>query len=446
MFPIPAAAEPLVQSIRCVFTRPTFQRFILLMSGLIVTMGRRTVSHSLRSIESQLNGHWSDYHRLYSNARYSMWKLSLALARQVVSLLPADQPIILVGDDTVDGKDGDCVWAKGAHRDSVRSSRSVSAVKFGHKWLVLCVLVRFARAARLWALPILCGLCISLKTGATLGKRQKTPSQLARQLLIRMMRWFPERKFILLGDFQVISHATACFAQRHRDRVTVVGRLRGDANLYGYPKRRGRAKKGRKHPSPCQRIKHLKPTTQQVQWYGSVQRTLSYVSETGLWFNKNACQVTPIRWVCVLGDPKHSLPDAYFFTSDTTMPAAQIIEWFAKRWNIEVTFEETRTLLGLETTRHWCKQSVLRVTPILLGLFTAISLIWNQLPKPHKPTDLSQTPCYHKEHPTFADALYAVRRELWDQVLLRHQAPTRCLSLLPRQIRNVLLWHLAAAA
>ena len=47
MFPIPAAAEPLVQAIAAAFTEPTFRRFLTLACGLIVTMGRRTVSHSL---------------------------------------------------------------------------------------------------------------------------------------------------------------------------------------------------------------------------------------------------------------------------------------------------------------------------------------------------------------------------------------------------------------
>ena len=135
MFPIPAAAEPLVEAIRGVFTRPTLQRFILLMSGLIVTMGRRTVSHALVVIEPLMDGHWSDYHRIYSAARFSMWRVAAALTRQVVALLPDGVVIELVADDTIDGKDGDRVWAKGVHRDSTHSSRKVDQVKFGHKWL-----------------------------------------------------------------------------------------------------------------------------------------------------------------------------------------------------------------------------------------------------------------------------------------------------------------------
>jgi hypothetical protein len=454
MFPvIPAAAEPLVQAVGVAFTEPTLRRFVVLMCGLIVTMGRRTVSHALVAIEPMLDGHWSDYHRLYSAARFSMWDLAAALVRQAVKLLPVDVVIELVADDTVDGKEGDHVWAKGAHRDPTRSSRSKTAVKFGHKWLSMCLLVRLPGWDRPWALPLLCGMCVSPKLAAKTGRRQKTPSQLARQMLIRLMRWLPDRKFILTGDYQVVTHETVAFAQRHADRVTVIGRLRGDANLYApplNPKRRSRtgalAKKGRKLPSPAKRITQLQPVEQEVAWYGNSRRTVRHVSETALWYDKHGNAVTPIRWVCVLGDARQDLPDAFFFCSDPAMAAARIIELYARRWNIEVTFEESRALLGLETTRHWCRQSVLRATPILLGLFTAVVLIWHQLPESRRRVCWSQTPCYAKRAITFADVLAAVRRELWETSLLRHRGQTRCLNRLPPVLRRTILRHLAAAA
>lgn len=455
MFPIPAAAEPLVQAIRTakVFTQPTFERFTQLMLGLIVTMGRRTVSRALVLIQPRINGHWSTYHRLYSSAHYSLWTLAAVLVRQVVALLPADTVIELVADDTVDGKDGERVWAKSAHRDAVRSTGSRTAIKFGHQWLVLCVLVRLDGWERPWALPILCGMCLSPKVAAKLGKRPKTPAQLARQLLMQLMRWLPGRKFVLTGDYQVVTHQTVAFARRHADRITVVGRLRGDANLYAAPANANRrcrgggpAQKGRKIPSPAQQIKTLNPQTGEVAWYGGKRRKLRYVSQQALWYDKHASQVSPIRWVGVLGEAEHGIKDAFFFCSDVTIEAARIIEWYARRWNIEVTFEESRALLGLETTRHWCEQSVLRVTPILLGLFSAVALIWRQLPASRKRVRWSQTPCYTKQTITFADALAAVRRELWEQSLLRHRRQTRCLTSLPPRLRKTILWHLAAAA
>jgi DDE superfamily endonuclease len=463
MFRIPAAAEPLAGAIRSngVFTRPTFQRFSTLMIGLIVTMGRRTVSHALAVMGPMLQGHWSNYHRLYSSAKFSMWNLAAVLVRQVVALLPADAVIQLVADDTVDGKGGDRVWGKAAHRDPIRSTRSKTVIKFGHKWLVMGVLVQLKGWDRPWALPILCGLCFSPKAAARLGHRPKTPSQLARQLLIRLMRWLPDRKFILIGDYQVITHETAAFAQRHAGRVTVIGRLRGDANLYApptHPNRKSRAgglvKKGRKQPSPQKRITQLTPLDQEVAWYGSSRRTVRHISEAALWYDKHGSAVTPIRWVCVLGgteqgrsgDQEQNREDAFFFCSDPMMAAAQIIELYARRWNIEVTFEESRALLGLETTRHWCKQSTLRVTPILLGLFSVVALIWRELPGTRRHMQGSQTPCYLKTSITFADALAAVRAELWEQSLLRHRGKPGCLNQLPRKLRKIILWHLSAAA
>jgi hypothetical protein len=458
--PIPPGAEPLVSDIRQshVFTRPTFDRFLVLMCGLIVAAGRRTVSRALKVMRPRLGGgHWSDYHRLYSHARFSAWPLAAVLLRHVVALLPADDPVILAADDTVVGKAGERVWAKGPHRDPVRSGRKKRHVKFGHQWLAMCVLARLRGVGRPWALPVLCGLCLSKKVAAKVKRRPKTAATLARQLLIRLMRWLPARSFVLVGDYQVATHAVCRFAGRHgRGRVTVVGRLRGDANLYAPPtnpnrkvRGGGTAKKGRKLPSPAERAAHLTPGSAEVAWYGGSRRVVRFVSETALWYDKHGKgAVTPIRWVCVLGEPGQGLEDAYFYSSDVDMAPQRVIELYASRWNIEVTFEESRALLGLETTRHWCRQSVLRAVPMLLGLFTAVALLWAKLPAATRRTCRdSATPCYPKQVPTFADALFGVRREIWrESLLVGHRGKQRCLDCLPRPLRQTLLWHLAAAA
>lgn len=464
MFPIPAAAEPLVQAIQNadVFTRPTVERFIQLMMGLIVTAGRHTVSRALRIVQPLIDGHWCNYHRLYSQARFSMWQLGLALTRQVVvGLLAPDEPIILIADDTVDGKDGDHVWAKGAWRDPTRSTRSRMQVRFGHKWLVLCILVQLPLTHRPWALPVLCGMCCSEKVAKKAKCRPRSASQVTLGLLQKMMRWFPARRFILLADARAVSHYVACFAHQHRRQVTLISRMRSDANLYDPPAnpqlhtRGGRcARKGRKQKLPRERVDQLPQHEDEIAWYGSSRRKVKYQGDSGSWFNKHGHgarhRVVPIRWVCVRGDKKQQLEDAYFYSTDLQLQPKRIIELYAMRWNIEVTFEEAQGLLGLETTRHWCRQSVLRAWPILLGLFTVVSLIWKELSKNQKPQMLSQTPCYQKQDMTFADVLYLVRRELWQQSVLSqvsgHQRPERCLSFIPEPLRSIVLNHLAAAA
>jgi hypothetical protein len=452
MFPIPAAAEPLVNAFRPAFTRPTFNRFILLMTGLIATIGRRTVSRTLRVLEPMLGqGHWCNYHRIYSQARYCMWDVARILCQRVIALLPADQEIILVVDDTVDGKAGGRVWCKGTHRDGSRSTRHHVNIKWGHKWLVMCVLVKLPGIARPWALPILCGLCCSEKVAKQAGYRHKTASQISQQFLIRMMRWFPERRFILLGDARATSHRLACFVHRHRDRVTMISRLRGDANLYGKPsphKGRGRqARKGRKLPSPREQVPQLPQEQSIIAWYGSSRRKIRHVSDTALWYSVHQAEAVPIRWVCVLGNK--GLPDAYFYSSREDLEPRRLVELYAMRWNIEVSFEESRALLGLETTRHWCRKSVLRVTPVLMGLFTAVALMWNELSGKISVELLSQTPCYRKQSMTFSDVLYLVRREIWSNGLLQHHLSGRgnnWLEGLPPKIRQTILNQLAAAA
>ena len=380
-----------------------------------------------------------------------MWKLSHGVLLQVLRRLPADQAIVLLADDTTDAKEADHVWGKTAHRDAVRSSGSRTHIKFGHKWLVVSVLVHVAGAARPWALPIFSGLCRSPRFIRNWGGRPKTPAQLARQFLIRLMRWLPDRKFVLIGDYGVIGHKAASFAHRHRDRVKVVSRMRGDANFYLPPKKKSRvkggrtARKGRKAPSPREQARTLPLQTCRVAWYGSSRRKRSYVTSTGLWYNKHGGQVTPIRWVGMHNDAGQFTD--YFYGSDDSIEPRRIIEYYAMRWNIEVTFEEVRAWLGLESTRHWCKQSVLRVFPMLMGLFTAVSLIWQELSDSGHPVILHNTPCYTKKAMTFADALFAVRRAIWErQVVVEHSPLGRCLTPLSRPTREMLLTYLSAAA
>jgi hypothetical protein len=91
MFRIPAVAKPLVEAVAqaSVFSQPTLERFLVLLCGLIVTMGRRIVSRTLLTMRPMLRGHWSNYHRFFSHAQFSMCSLAWVLICEVVKLLPA---------------------------------------------------------------------------------------------------------------------------------------------------------------------------------------------------------------------------------------------------------------------------------------------------------------------------------------------------------------------
>jgi hypothetical protein len=119
-----------------------------------------------------------------------------------------------------------------------------------------------------------------------------------------------------------------------------------------------------------------------------------------------------IRWV-LLRDPSGKRSPFALFCTDPTVPMLQIVAWYLSRWNIEVTFEEVRTYLGLETQRQWSMLAINRTTPCLLGLFSLVVLLAQALHPEHLPT--RQTAWYSKAEPTFVDALAAVRRYLWAQ-------------------------------
>ena len=175
-------------------------------------------------------------------------------------------------------------------------------------------------------------------------------------------------------------------------------------------------------------------------------RDLQLLGGCGGWYRPRGSgrsALVPVRWVYA-HDPQSGRGD-YFYSTDTKLTGEQVVELFAARWPIEVTFQEVRAHLGFETTRHWCRNSVLRVAPCLLGLFTVVSLIYAELARLGK-VKVHATPCYPKTDPTFADALAAVRRLLWEQAILPHTPGGGRVAELPTPIREVLLEHLTAAA
>jgi len=251
---LPSSARPLFQHLAGAFTRPTFVRFVVLTLAAILTLGGRTVCNLLRTLRALAPGHPSSYHRVFSKRRWSAWRLARLLAGWIFNRLLPDGPLHLAADDTVDEHPGKKVYGKGCHRDPVRSTHSFVAFRWGHKWVVLSVLVRFPFSRRRWALPVLVALYQSEEDNRQQGRRHKTPSQLVRQMLLVLMRWFPDRQFICSADGNYATHELARLGARHRKRLTFVSHFYPDANLYAPPppySGQGRPRvKGKKLPTP----------------------------------------------------------------------------------------------------------------------------------------------------------------------------------------------------
>ena len=223
---------------------------------------------------------------------------------------------------------------------------------------------------------------------------------------------------MLVGDggYAVLDLLHCC--QSLAQPVTLIARLRLDAALYEpaparQPGRNGRPPlKGRRLPALKSLVDHpgLSWTTAAVAWYNGATRTVELTSQTAVWYRSGKPPV-PLRWVLVR-DPQGEFATQALLCTDRAVEPAQILEWFVLRWQLEVTFQEVRAHLGVETQRQWSDHAIARTTPILMGLFSwttlAAHLMQEQRPMSHR-----TAAWYAKPSPTFVDAIALVRRHLW---------------------------------
>jgi hypothetical protein len=166
-----------------------------------------------------------------------------------------------------------------------------------------------------------------------------------------------------------------------------------------------------------------------VNWYGGTQRTLEVTSGAALWYSTGTDPL-PIPWVLTRDPQGKQEPKAYFST-DQAQSAGAIVEDFVKRWSLEVTYEESRAHLGVETQRQWSDLAIERSTPCLLGLYSLVVLLGESL-HPDGKIPLQQAAWYSKTQATFSDVLAAVRRQVWDDLTSQTLASHPDVCLVPR--------------
>jgi hypothetical protein len=295
----------------------------------------------------------------------------------------------------------------------------------GIHWVCVALLVPVPWSRRRWALPFLTIPTFTPAVSATLGKAHRTAPERTEVLIRLIRRWQPHRPIQVVGDS---SFAAMGLAQTGRAaRVRLLSRLVLNAQLDEPPPVRPastpgvKPKKGPRQPKLLDRLADATGTgtvwqRPVVAWYGQQRRPLEVATGTALW-HTDGFDPLPIRWVLVR-DPQGRLsPDALLCT-DPDVDALAILAAYLQRWNIEVTFEEGRAHLGLETQRQWTTRAVSRTTPCLLGLFSVVVLMAHAAHPDHLPT--RHTAWYVKSEATFSDALAAVRRQLWASATRRN--------------------------
>jgi hypothetical protein len=407
-----------------VFSPRAFAHAKVLMIGAVLAPGRRTVSAALRIMGLGNAPHFQNYHRVLNRAVWSSRQAAGLLLRVLTSTFAAAGPLVVGLDETLERRRGPQIKARGVYRDAVRSSRSQVVKASGLRWMCMMLLVPIP-----WALPFFSVLAPSERYHTERGIPHRTLAEWAGLMVCQLREWVPDRIIVLVADssYAVLNFLHSCGTLARP--VLVVTRLRLDACLYAPAPERKPGAKGRPR-----KVGPRLPTLQKVldsrarhwqrlrvpQWYDGKPREVDIVSGTALWYHSGQPAV-PIRWV-LLRDPRGEFtPQALLCTDPSTTPL-QIISWFVPRWQVETTFQAVRTHLGVETQRQWNDLANARTTPALLALFSLVTLMAH----PHflrTRHPLHATSWYHKQLPTFADAIAYVRQEIWRSQLFCMSPP-----------------------
>ena len=146
------------------------------------------------------------------------------------------------------------------------------------------------------------------------------------------------------------------------------------------------------------------------QWYGKSNQVMQIATGTALWYKSND-PLVPLRWV-LIKDPGARIAPVALLCTERQLDAQSIINHFIRRWTVKVTFEEVRRHLGVESQRQWSDLAIARTTPVLMGLFSLVTLWSNQLQN-QQYIEAQRSAWYQKVNPTFSDAIALVREQLW---------------------------------
>ena len=356
---------------------PHAQRLLL---GAMLAPQSRTVTAMLRVMGRSQARDFTTYHRVLNRDRWSLRQGRRLLLGVLVGLfVPDGRPLILGADDTIERRRGERIPHLGCYRDAVRSSQKHVIHCFGLKWVSMMRLVPVPWSDRVWALPFLTGL--------------SDP-----------------------GDETPAGEPTASGSKRRR----------WDAALYHPPPQRpsqgqrGRPPKKGPRQRPLPEWADRADTSwvkAHISWYGGKQKIMGLCSRQALWYTPG-WDPLPIRWVMVR-DPQGKLRDEVFFCTDSEADPVQILAWVVMRWSVEVTFEEARAHLGMETQRPWSAPAIQRTTPIILGLYSIVTWITAHLAQ-QEAIPIQTTAWYRKPKVTFSDGLFLVRKHLWQNQIANY--------------------------
>lgn len=424
----------LLSEFRCIFTQPSYSIFVCLMTGWVLSHRRRFVTDLIWSSGCTRKGHHSRYHRFFSQASWCLDCLCCVLARMLVAVFAPTGLIELAVDDTLCRKRGLTVYGTGMHHDPLISSRAKPLTSWGHDWVVLTLILR----CPFWASRKVCSLPLAFRLyrnrqGLTKGTKNKkgkkrqpkrdpnhrTRPELAVELISLVASWFPGRKLIVSGDS---AYGGASVLRKLPANVELISHVHPKGALYEpapapLPGKKGKGaprKKGKRLPTMQAWADDTRQPWQELVFdqFG-LHATLWVKTQQALYYKAGKDRLLTI---VLVHDALGKRPDQMFYCTCLDWDARQILSEYSARWSIEVTFENSKQLLGLEDPANRTEKAVRRTAPMALVLYSLIVLWFHQVG--HRSLQFPDRPWYRrKEEPSFADMLTTLRRMSWQEKL-----------------------------
>lgn len=395
-----------VQQVSSVMTQPTFQSFMIVLTGWVFAR-RRTVTGMILAADAVETKHHSAFHRVFASAQWSLDELGLAVFRLILPWLEERQ-VFLALDDTLARKRGLKVHGAGMHHDPLLSTRKTAIMNWGHSWVVLGVIVRLPFAPeQCFCLPILFRLYISKQTVAKKGGTYRKRSQLAVEMLELLCTAYENRRFHVIADSAYGGKTVYLNLPKN---CNLTSRLDLDARLHEAPPVRkpganGRPRKrGQRLPAPRQMLEQ-RARRVTLNIYGRKDRS-RVVDDVAYLY------AMPDRLVRVVAvEPlTGGRTTQAFFSTCVDASAEQMLTWYAMRWSIETMFHDAKGALGFEEPQGWTKRAVERTAPTAMLRYSLIVLWFASVG--HRHYRAPQRPWYRsKSRPSFADMLATLRIE-----------------------------------
>jgi len=424
------------------FTGPSLRTFVVLACGWALTLGRHTVTATVRAAGAERWKHIRSFHRFFAAGSWMTDEVGLVLVRLIDAFVPAGAVLVVAIDDTLGRHTGKKIAAASMHRDPLLSTGRRPFFHWGHIWVIAGINVH--AFGKTWCLPVIVRLYRSRKRCKQDKRDYLKTTQLAAQLIGVLAKALTHRKIVVVGD---AAYTNRSVIRRRPSNVVLVGRSRLDAALYAPPPVRRRGQMGRPRvrgariASPGQQATRRESRWQKVvvTVYGKTV-TLRVLVIDALWYSAAASEL--MRLVVVRGFPGHERDDVFVCT-DPTEQAKTIIEQFSERWTIEVMFHEAKGKLGFEDPQNRTERAVERTAPMALWIYSVVVLWYVKTGQRLRAANVASMPWYReKTAPAFSDMLATLRRASWAERLL---APCANDATLRKSMRPLLRYLEAVA-